>query len=169
MRKLLLASALISSLLAVNSMAKSCGSDKKDDSKKSEKSNHKHNKVKLIHEVVEAVSKCSLTIEQMKDIKIALRNYKVKKMQLKQNKKFPFEAFKSGEFNREAFIKSKSDRYSEKLESKADLFEIIYTVLDESQRAIFEREFLADYTEKEIMKSLKNSKRGKGCGSKGGC
>lgn len=132
---------------------------------------HGKTKKHFARKVIAAVSKTGLSTEQAIEVTEAVNLYKQAKMEAKQQKMFPMNAFKDDTFDKQAFIEAKL-RYPEaKVSAKADLLESIYTILSAEQRKVFKREFTAPAMEMMIKKNMAKGymlpKIGHGCGSKG--
>jgi len=169
-KRILIASALASTLLTGTAMASHHGMNGSSMHNKSgmkgssshnmmqSKSHHtKQTKQKkyFVKKVIAAVSKSGINSAQAQKVTDAINAFKQTKMTMKQaGPVCPLDAFKDNSFDKKVFKETMLSKPDAKISAKADMLESIFAILNEEQRKIFTREFTAHMIEKTIKKNM---------------
>jgi hypothetical protein len=158
-RRILIATALVSTLTAGSALACSHGGTSSSGSAQQSKGAHgkgQHGQEKkhFIRKVVSAVSKSGIDTAQAEKVTDAINAFKQKKMEIMDARSTPLEAFKGDSFDKKTFTKIMLSTPEAMINAKAKFFEEIYTILDKEQRKVFTREFTAHMVERTIKKNM---------------
>jgi hypothetical protein len=172
-KRILIATALASTLLSGSAIAcgsqggmmASCGKAQQG------KGHHGKGKMHFVRKVIAAVSKTGIDSAQAQKVTDAINTYKQAKMEARQKRVPPLDAFKGDAFDKKAFREIMLSRPEAMIAAKSELFESIYAILDKEQRRIFRREFTAHMVEwtikQDMIKGYMLKGQGRGCGGKG--
>ncbi len=154
-KRILITTALVSTLLAGNALACSQGGGSMKMNKGGQVKGHKGDTKKhLVRKIIAAVSKSGIDAAQVEKVTDAINAFKQKKMAFQASRPIPLEAFKNDSFNKAAFRKIMLSKPEAVVDAKAALLEDVYAVLNQEQRKIFTREFTAVMVEKTIKKNM---------------
>jgi len=167
-KRILIASALASTLLAGSAMASGHygmqgssahhhGSMKSSSmqNKQQNKGQHSQHKKQFVKKVIDAVSKTGIDAEQAQKVTDAINAFKQAKMAMKQQGPVcPLDAFKGNSFDKKVFRETMLSKPDAMISARADMLESIYAILNEEQRKLFTREFTAHMIEKTIKKNM---------------
>lgn len=156
-RRILIATALVSTLTAGSALACSHGGSASSGSAHKSKAEHgKHGQEKkhFVRKVVSAVSKSGINAAQAEKVTDAINAFKQKKMEIMDARSTPLEAFKGDSFDKKTFSKIMLSTPEAMINAKAKVFEEIYATLDKEQRKVFTREFTAHMVERTIKKNM---------------
>ena len=158
-RRILIATALASTLVAGNAMAcnqggkSSCGEAKQGKGMQG-KGQQGDGKMHFVRKVISAVSKSGIDSEQAEKVTDAVNAFKQEKMEIMMVRSMPLDAFKNNAFDKKVFREIMLTTPEAMINAKAKLFEDIYAILDKEQRKAFTREFTAHMVEMKIKENM---------------
>lgn len=162
-QRILIATALVSTLFAGNAMACSQGGSgmtgKSGGMMKSQgdgmgQGQHGQQKKHFVRKVIAAVSKSGIDSAQAQKVTDAINTFKQEKMQIKMTRTVPLDAFKGDAFDKKVFSEIMLSKPNAMISAKAELLETVYAILDKEQRKVFTREFTAPMVEKTIKMNM---------------
>ena len=155
-KRILIASALASTLLTGTAMASQHGmKGASAHHMHQNKSHHTKQKKHFVKKVINAVSKTGINATQAQKVTDAINTFKQAKMKMKQQGPVcPLDAFKGNAFDKKVFKQILMSKPEAKISARADLLEAVFAILNEEQRKIFTREFKAHMIEKTIKKNM---------------
>lgn len=175
-KRILIATALASTLLAGTALASNHGGMKgssmcnhggmkgssmcnqggmKSSAMYGKKDHRSQHKKQFVKKVIDAVSKTGIDGTQAQKVTDAINTFKQAKMAMKQEGPVcPLDAFKGNSFDKKVFRETMLSRPDAMISARADMLESIYAILNEEQRKIFTREFTAHMIEKTIKKNM---------------
>ena len=153
-RRILIATALASTLVAGNAMACNQGGKSSCGEAKQGKGQHGDGKMHFVRKVISAVSKSGIDSEQAEKVTDAVNAFKQEKMEIMMVRSMPLDAFKGNAFDKKVFREIMLSTPEAIINAKAKLFEDIYAILDKEQRKAFSREFTAHMVEKKIKENM---------------
>ena len=158
-KNILIATALVSTLVAGNAMA--CSQDGSSSHGAAQmnkgehgKGQHGEEKKHLVKKVISAVSKSGINTAQAQKVTDAINLFKQEKMEIMAARSLPLDAFKGDAFDKKAFSEIMLSTPKAIINAKSKLLEEIYAILDKEQRKVFTREFTADMVEETIKKNM---------------
>ena len=115
-------------------------------------SSYKNKSGKLVGAILNAFSKTAPSTEQIKTAKRAIEKFRDSMSEFKSKKKFPIETLTETEFDKDLFASICLKKSAQKIQSKVDLIDKIYSTLDEQQKREFKTEFASNKILKELMR-----------------
>jgi hypothetical protein len=158
-RRILIATALASTLVAGSAMAcshggsSSCGEAKQGKCGHG-KGQHGEKKRHFVKKVISAVSRSGIDSTQAEKVTDAINAFKQEKMEIMIVRSVPLDAFKGDSFDKKVFREIMLSTPEAVINAKAKLIEDIYAILDKEQRRVFTREFTADMVKKTIKENM---------------
>lgn len=113
---------------------------------------HQNKSEKFVEAILNAFSKTAPSTEQIKTAKRAVEKFRDSMDELKEEKKFPIETLTESEFDKDLFVSICLKKSAQKIQSKVEFIDEVYSTLDAQQKREFKTEFASNKVLEELIK-----------------